>query len=261
MPTYKPLDWYEQAEYYDIIFDTDTVEEADFLEDVFEKHVLSKGHRILEPACGSGRLVRELADRGYSVTGFDLSDGMLRFARESAEKRGVKAKLFKAPMEDFKVTGKFDFAHNMVSTFKYLQSDADAEKHLRCVAEALRPGGVYVVGLHLDDYDNDQRGRERWTGSRNGTHVVCNIQGWPSDRRTRKAKLRSRLIVTRNGHTDYYESYWQFHCYSFRQLKQLLRCVRDVFEHVATYDFNCDIDEPIAFDGEIGDTMLVLRRR
>ena len=261
MPHYKPFDWYEQALYYDIIFDTDTEDEADFLEDVFDKHVLSRGKRVLEPACGSGRLVRELADRGYSVTGFDISDGMLRYARESAKQRGVRAKLFKADMEDFTVQGKFDLAHNVVSTFKYLPSDEAAERHLRRVADALKPGGVYVVGLHIDDYDNDARGRERWTGERNGLHVVCNIQGWPSDRRTRKAKLRSRLIVTNNGHTERYESHWQFHCYSFRQLKRLVNRVSDVLEHVETYDFNCDIEEPVPFDGEVGDNMLILRRK
>ena len=65
-------DWYDSPLYYDLIFDEDTVVEADFLESLMWEHGIAESGRILEPACGSGRLVCELAARGYEVDGFDM---------------------------------------------------------------------------------------------------------------------------------------------------------------------------------------------
>ena len=91
---------------------------------------------------------------------------------------------------------KFDLAYCVVSTFKYLLTEDDARSHLRCVAKALKPGGIYVLGFHITDDDQISRMRERWVGQRGKTKVVCNIQSWPPDLQARVEKVRSRLIVT-----------------------------------------------------------------
>ena len=61
---YEDLDWYEAPEYYDAIYDVDTDLEADFLEAAYERHATAgRARRVLEPACGSGRLVAAMAAR------------------------------------------------------------------------------------------------------------------------------------------------------------------------------------------------------
>ena len=55
MPAYAPFNWYETPLYYDIVFDVDTGRETDFLCDVWSRHATSRGRRVLEPACGSGK--------------------------------------------------------------------------------------------------------------------------------------------------------------------------------------------------------------
>ncbi|MDY7110382.1 MAG: class I SAM-dependent methyltransferase [Planctomycetota bacterium] len=259
MPRYEPFDWYEDARYYDIIFDTDTRREMAFLEAAQQRYGLTRGRRMLEPACGSGRLVAAAAARGSRVTGFDISDGMLRFARQRLRARGLGARLVKAPMEDFSFREKFDIAHCLISTFKYLPSEETARAHLRCVAEALKPGGIYVLGLHLTDYADRSCAHERWVGRRRGVEVVCNIRSWPADRRRRTERVRSRLIVRQRGGERRLETEWSFRTYSLRQLKSLLRS-EPRLERVATHDFHCEIDRPIAFDGSQLDNVLILRR-
>jgi SAM-dependent methyltransferase len=259
MPRYEPFDWYEDARYYDIIFDTDTKREMAFLEAVRKRCGLTRGRRMLEPACGSGRLVTAAAARGYRVTGFDISEGMLRFARRRLQARNLDARLVSARMEDFSFRERFDIAHCLISTFKYLLSEEAARAHLRCVAEALRPGGLYVLGLHLTDYADRSCAHERWVGRRRDVEVVCNIRSWPADRRQRTERVRSRLIVRRGDRERRLETQWTFRTYSLRQLKSLLRTAPQL-EHVATYDFHCDINRPIAFDGAQLDNVLILRR-
>jgi SAM-dependent methyltransferase len=259
MPRYEPFDWYEDARYYDIVFDADTRREMAFLEAVQERHGLRRGRHMLEPACGSGRLVAAAAARGYRVTGFDISEGMLRFARRRLRARSLNARLIKARMEDFSFAGKFDIAHCLISTFKYLLSEEAAVGHLRCMAASLKPGGVYVLGLHLTDYADRTCSHERWVARRGGEEVICNIRSWPPDRRRRTERVRSRLIVRRQGRQRRLETQWTFRTYGLGQLRSLLRSVPQL-EHVATHDFHCDIERPIAFDGRQLDNVLILRR-
>jgi SAM-dependent methyltransferase len=261
MPSaFQELDWYESPLYYDIIFEEDTDREGAFLEMALARYGFAKGKRVLEPACGSGRLLGEMARRGYDVTGFDLSPEMLEFAKERLDEQGFEADLFEKRMESFKLRGRFDLAHCLVSTFKYLLTEEDARGHLECVAKALVPGGIYVLGMHLSDYEDTHRSRERWVATRDETNVVCNIQGWPADRKARTERVRSRMVVKEHGVEKRMETNWTFRTYDARQLKSLLRSVPE-FEHVATYDFCYELDgERTLSDAQL-DCVLLLRKR
>lgn len=259
-PRFETLDWYDVPRYYDLVFDEDTEREADFLEEMLARHGAASGRRALEPACGSGRLVEALAKRGWKVQGFDLSRPMLDHARSRLRDAGLSARLFEARMEDFAARGRVDLAHCLVSTFKYILRERDAKSHLECVADALAPGGVYVLGFHLSEYDVDQRTRERWVARDGDTEVVCNIQSWPPDKRRRVERVRSRLRVNEGGRERRTETYWDFRTYDARQVKRLLRSVPDL-EHVATYDFTYDLDAPRELDDSQLDVVLVLRKR
>ncbi|MCA8979673.1 MAG: class I SAM-dependent methyltransferase [Planctomycetes bacterium] len=219
-----------------------------------------RGRRALEPACGSGRLVDALAARDWKVQGFDLSRPMLDHARARLARSGRSARLFEARMEDFRARGTVDLAHCLVSTFKYLLSEAHARAHLECVARSLAPGGVYVLGFHLSEYEVDKRTRERWVVRDGKTEVVCNIQSWPPDGRTRLERVRSRLRVTEGGRERRTETYWNFRTYDARQVRRLLRSV-PALEHVATYDFTYDLTAPRELDDDQLDLVLVLRKR
>jgi len=262
--SFHERDWYEQPRDYDIVFDADTRKEADFLAAIAARHGLAKaferGARVLEPACGSGRLIEELAARGQRVTGFDASASMLRYARERLARRGLRARLLEARLEDFALRGRFDFAHCLVSTFKYVLDEAGARAHLECVARALEPGGIYVLGFHLSDYADRRRTRERWQARRGKVHVTCNIQSWPANRGTRLERVRSRLLVRGDGAPRRYETSWDFRTYDAAQFRRTLRSV-SALEHLETFGFDYELARPLPFDGERLDCVLVLRRR
>jgi len=258
--SFTELDWYESPLYYDIIFEEDTDREGAFLEMALARYGSAPGKRVLEPACGSGRLLEEMARRGYDVTGFDLSPEMLEFASERLAAKGFEGRVFQKRMESFRMRGKFDLAHCLVSTFKYLLTEDDARGHLESVARALVPGGIYVLGMHLSDYDDTSRSRERWVAKRDGTHVVCNIQGWPADRKLRTERVRSRMVVKEHGVERRMETNWTFRTYNARQLRSLLRSVPEL-EHVATYDFTYQLDGERLLSDEQLDCVLLLRKQ
>jgi len=88
--------WFNYPQYYDIAFQAYTKCDADFIEAACRKYCRFNVRRFLEPACGSGRLMTELAARGYQVTGFDLSQPALRYLRRRLRRRRLDAEMFAA---------------------------------------------------------------------------------------------------------------------------------------------------------------------
>ena len=258
---YDTLDWYDTPLYYDIIFDKGTRTERDFLIQCQKKFGHDASQTVLEPACGSGRLIQSFAEAGYDTYGFDANAAMLQFARQRLHEAQLTAHLFEGRMERFAPPPtKVALAHCLVSTFKYLQTEADAVSHLRLMADALAPGGIYVLGFHLTDYTDSCRSRERWCEGRGKTLVTANIQTWPADARARLEQVRSRLVVRQGRVCKKSETVWHFRTYNARQVRALLAQV-PALQHVATFDFGYDLTAPRKLDDNQLDVVLVLRRR
>jgi SAM-dependent methyltransferase len=115
--------------------------EADFLEKLLR---LSDGSRVLDAPCGAGRLAIELAERGCSVTGVDISPEFLDAARESARERDVRIDWRQSDMRDLPWRSEFDAAYCAGSSFGFLGDAGDAE-FLEAVASTLRTGGRFFA--------------------------------------------------------------------------------------------------------------------
>lgn len=95
---------------------------------------------LIDVGCGTGAYAHGLAERGWQVTGVDVSEDMVRRAREKGV-RAVRADGTSLPFED----ASFDAA---VSVFTHSDVD-DFPGVLREVAHVLRPGAPLVyVGVH-----------------------------------------------------------------------------------------------------------------
>src|SRR5215472_2918927 len=84
---------------------------------------LPPGAALLDLACGQGRHAIALAQRGYRVTGLDLSASHLALARQAAAAEGVAVTWVEADMRALP-PGPFDAVINLFSAFGYLESDA-----------------------------------------------------------------------------------------------------------------------------------------
>lgn len=253
-------DWYDSPRYYDLVFAGGTQKEADFLVDIHRTFGTSGGREVLETACGSGRLMEAMAERGFEVTGFDLNPHMCAFATQRMQKLGVSSNVENKDMARFSYSKKFDLAHCLVSTFKYLKTESDALSHLECVAKSLKIGAIYVLGLHLTDYKKFGAVQEVWFGQQEHTRVICNIRTSQANCRLRTENMRSRLSVYRGRRRQQLETRWTFRTYSVSELRELLDKV-SLFEHIATYDFKYDIQHPICFETCRYDCVLVLKRK
>jgi len=252
--------WYDYPQYYDLAFRGETRLEADFIEAACRKYCAFRVRRLLEPACGTGRLIAELARRGYRMTGLDLSRPSLGYLRRRLARRGLRATVFEADMADFRLPGPVDAAYSTFDGFRHLLTERAAQRHLECVAEALRPGGIYILGFHLLPPDAPEECIERWTERHAGTQVTVTLRVLATDRRRRLETLRVNLLVRTRAREIRLRHDFPFRMYTAGQFRRLLAKVPSL-EFSDVYDFWYEIDHPLELDDEISDTVFILRRR
>ncbi len=256
-PRWQRIDWFDIPRYYDMVYLPGTTRETDFILQLARTR--ARGWKDwLEPACGTGRILAELARRGARPTGYDINGNTLAYARRRMRRNGLRAELLQADMASFRRPAAFDAAYCAVNSLRYLPEEPAVLRHLRHTAESLRPGGIYIVGLHLADYRRRSPETERWTARRGKTRVTTVTTSWPPDPVTRKEKLRNRLYVQTPSNRFHYETVWTYRTYDLAQWKELV--ARTPFEIVAVYDFNYvpEMEQPI--DEATDDALFVLRR-
>jgi SAM-dependent methyltransferase len=103
------------------------------------------GLRLLEVACGQGRIARELAARGAHVTGADISSALLAMAREHerGQPRGIT--YLQADVTTDLLPGERPF-DGVVCNYGVTDID-DVHGLLTNVARLLRPGGWFVFSM------------------------------------------------------------------------------------------------------------------
>jgi SAM-dependent methyltransferase len=250
---------YDYPQYYDIALQAYTQLEADFIEAACRKYCPFDARRLLEPACGSGRLITELATRGYQVAGFDLNRPALSYLRRRLARHGLRAKTFEADMSDFCLDRPVDAAYCTVNTFRHLLTEETARDHLRCVAASLRPDGIYILGLHLLSLGINKQNTERWTQRRGDTKVTVTLRVLRTDLRHRVERLQVHMLVLRRSEEVHLRYEFQFRTYTVRQFRRLLGSVSSL-ELCDVYDFRYDIRQPFAQNDERAYQVLVLRR-
>ncbi|MBI5203158.1 MAG: class I SAM-dependent methyltransferase [Elusimicrobia bacterium] len=215
--------FYAHPRLHDALQGGDTGAEVRWLERVHREHG-NGGREWLEPACGTGRLVAALANRGWSVTGYDVEPRMLAHARRTG------ARVEKGDMRTFLRSKAFDFAYCLQSSFRHLATQRDARAHLSRTARSLRSGGLYVLGLDLADYGAPEPDEETWEAEEGG-RVVRQVQmSLPPDRRTR----RERILQFVSAGRRFLRAEYDLRAYDAREFRALVAA--SPFRLAAVYD-------------------------
>jgi SAM-dependent methyltransferase len=153
---------------YDLAFAWDITEEADWL----LERLGPTCRRVLEPGCGTGRVLEALARRGIDAVGIDNSPQMTSFAERRLRDARLAARVVLADMRRFDLGETFDGAVCPINTLAHLTRD-EVAAHLECVARHLRPGASYLVQLALRDPDapTDLLRPSSWEISKAGTRL------------------------------------------------------------------------------------------
>jgi SAM-dependent methyltransferase len=144
--------WYEHSfgeRYLRLYAHRDAREAERALETLFPGHALA-GRTALDLACGSGRYLQLLHERGAKAVGLDLSEVLLGDASERFAARGIKAPLVRADMRRIPfVDLAFDVVLSMFTSFGYFETVAAHEELSREMGRVTRA----VIVLDLPDIE------------------------------------------------------------------------------------------------------------
>lgn len=171
MAVAKQDDFYADPLIYDVLHAPGTGDEVDALLAVARKHLprcVHGGVRFFEPACGTGRFLIDLARKGHVGVGLDLSEPMIAFANQRAAllPPGRRARFFVGDMTRFRLDEPADAAFCTINSIRHLMTDRHMLAHLACTARALKPGGVYIVGIETAEPAFAQPSEDVWMGRR-----------------------------------------------------------------------------------------------
>ncbi|MDG4655467.1 class I SAM-dependent methyltransferase [Ectobacillus antri] len=103
---------------------------------------------LLDVACGTGSVALPLMQKGYDVTGVDLSDDMLSVAYEKVRSAGYDAAFYQQDMRELSLDREFDCVTIFCDSLNYVTSEDGIKQTFKKVYEHVKPGGLFLFDIH-----------------------------------------------------------------------------------------------------------------
>lgn len=140
---------------YDAIAPFYDIEHAQFDEDLdmYRNFAELCGGKILELACGSGRLLLPLAREGYTLVGVDTSTAMLELARHALAEAGVaeRCQLVQQDMCSLQLQEKFRMAVIALGSFGHIVTRLRQQQALASIRRHLSTGAMFILDISNED--------------------------------------------------------------------------------------------------------------
>jgi len=151
--------YYFLAPYYDALQEeVNYAAIADWCENCFSRAGRAV-RSVLDLACGTGTLSYILADRGFDVTGADISAEMLSAAESKRAKRAAGNPLFICQaMDGLDLYGTVDAAVCTLDGVNYLARE-ELRRAFGRAALFIEPGGVFIFDVHSSEKFEWMHGR------------------------------------------------------------------------------------------------------
>ena len=153
------------AQVYDIFMDNVPYDNwTEYLTGLLQEYGVKDG-LVLELGCGTGKVTRRLALKGYDMIGIDLSDEMLEIAREKeysddswteaakpeGDLNGRNPILYlQQDMREFELFGTVSAVVSICDSMNYITSEEDLIKVFQLVNNYLDPGGLFIFDMNTE---------------------------------------------------------------------------------------------------------------
>lgn len=111
---------------------------------------------IADLGCGTGEITIKLAEKGYTMTGVDLSVEMLAKAEQKAREKQQPVQFLQQDLRALEGLNNIDVAISFCDVINYIISRQDIKQVFRNVWEALSDGGLFIFDVHsLNHVENN----------------------------------------------------------------------------------------------------------
>jgi SAM-dependent methyltransferase len=167
--------WFDSPYYHRLYFERDDMEAAAFINKLVDHLSPAPGSRMLDVACGKGRHAKILASKGYFVTGLDLSQDNIEYARQ------FESRNLEFYVHDMRLPFRgnyYNYVFNFFTSFGYFRTRREHDDAIRTVAKSLVPGGRFVIDF-LNVHYSENHLKHHETRVLNGT--TYNIHRWDDE--------------------------------------------------------------------------------
>ncbi len=128
------------AYYYDRLTENVDYEvRSDYISGFFNRNE----KKLLDLACGTGSITKLLYDKGFEVTGVDISEDMLTVASSKCAARFIKG-----DMRTLQFNNEFDACVCLLDSINHLESKEDWQSCFESIHRALKENGLFVFDVN-----------------------------------------------------------------------------------------------------------------
>lgn len=145
-------DWFNSSYYHQLYFNRDEKEAAAFIDKLIAYLQPPPASLMLDVACGKGRHSIHLAEKGFDVTGIDISEDSIKEALQHAKEN---LHFFLHDMRLPFHINYFNYAFNFFTSFGYFNTRREHDNAIRTIAQSIKPGGHFVMDYLNVHYSED----------------------------------------------------------------------------------------------------------
>ena len=134
--------WYEGDDYY---WGT---EPGSFLDELISLCPPSEGKKVLDIGCGEGKDAVYMAEKGYDVSAFDLTENGIRKTIALAQTKGVKINAYVDDINTFDLSEQYDIIYS-TGTVQYL-FDENKEEFFKKLEKITKPDGIVFINVFVE---------------------------------------------------------------------------------------------------------------
>jgi SAM-dependent methyltransferase len=229
-------DYYSDPCYYDLIFSDSTADEAKLLILLFNLYIAPCVHTdkavLLEPACGSGRIMHYLLSNNFPVNfiaGFDREELSLRAAHNKFQRNNISKEkyfLFKDDLSGYTMPStsidRYDIIYLFTSTLQHVEDTEKLFKHFFNSFSYLNKYGCYVFTIELCDYSIKEARTTHIHASDDNINLAATTTIFPPHATNHTETIRVRIKAESEGKCEHLQTQFDLRSYSARELFELL---------------------------------------
>ena len=149
--------WYEGDDYYW------GLEPGKFLDELIRLCPPSVGKTVLDIGCGEGKDAVYMAEKGYDVSAFDLTENGIRKTKALAENRNVAIDAYVDDINSFETEKRFDIIYS-TGTVQYLFEE-NKKAFFEKIRQITKPDGIVFINVFVEkpflelppDWDKEEK--------------------------------------------------------------------------------------------------------
>lgn len=206
-------DWFNTSQYLDVYKHRNEDDAEDHIKLILENVLIKPDAKILDMACGAGRHAIILARKNFDVTAVDLSENLLKVAKQNAKNEKLTIRFIHSDIRNFNTDIKFDLVLNLFTSFGYFETDEENFSVLDKAFKLLNKDGFFVLDYFNSEYL--KKNLIEYSREKIGDEVIF------QKRKIEGSRVIKKITIQKNGELNEYTE--SVRMYNYDELTEQLK--------------------------------------